>query len=326
MPHEKAFHDALMPVVEEKYNNGLGSCKLFPKEKYVKIVLTYGQKPRVGISNLPLDPSVLDALATEADLNNIGVETSNASSLQEDPSIPPPAVTAASPSAPQEDVSSAPSQQVATPAASTAAASTCDHDQVENAVTIVEKCNYPGCKVTNLELETCENIGESCQRRLHHMCQTDAEMQTWRGKYPGMNIENELKRVPPTPNPYQSTTDRICYRCHEHFDDIASILDPHYGLKPAAVDVGDPCLLLPYCSLLLHHKPTTNHKPYTIQQYPQHRWRILHHDITSLLTALSSLMLISAKSSSRSTSFCVCVACDTCSTRSTLGSRPLVSA
>lgn len=202
--------------------------------KQVPYVLTYGQKPRVGISNLPLDPSVLDALATEADLNNIGVETSNASSLQEDLSIPPPAVTAASPSAPQENVSSAPSQPVAT-----ASASTCDQDQVENVVAIAEKCNYPGCKFTDLELETCENIGESCQRKLHHMCQTDAEMQTWRGKFPSLNIENELKRVPPTPNPYQSTTDRICYRCHEHFDDIASILEPHYGLKPAAVDVGD---------------------------------------------------------------------------------------
>ena len=72
--------------------------------KAVPYRLTYGQKPRVGISNLPLDPSVLDALATEADLNNIGIETSNASFLQEDPSIPPPAGTVASPSAPQEDV------------------------------------------------------------------------------------------------------------------------------------------------------------------------------------------------------------------------------
>jgi len=132
--------------------------------KDVPYRLTYGQKPRVGISNLPLDPSVLDALATEADLNNIGIETSNASFLQEDPSIPPPAGTVASPSAPQEDVSSAPSRQVAT-----AAASTCDHDEVENVETIVEKCNYPGCKVTNHELETCENIGESCQRRLYDL-------------------------------------------------------------------------------------------------------------------------------------------------------------
>jgi hypothetical protein len=71
------------------------------------------------------------------------------------------------------------------------------------------------------------------------MCQTDAEMRTWRGKCPGLNIENELKKVPPTLNPYQSTTDRICYRCHEHSDDIASILDPGYGLKPAAVEVVD---------------------------------------------------------------------------------------
>lgn len=36
--HERAFHEALMPIVQAKYNNGLGSCKLFPKEKYDKIM------------------------------------------------------------------------------------------------------------------------------------------------------------------------------------------------------------------------------------------------------------------------------------------------
>ena len=36
--HEKAFHDAVMPVVEAKYNGGKGSCKLFPKEKYLRIM------------------------------------------------------------------------------------------------------------------------------------------------------------------------------------------------------------------------------------------------------------------------------------------------
>ena len=33
--------------------------------------LTFGQRPRVGISSLPIDASVLDTLSTEADLNNI---------------------------------------------------------------------------------------------------------------------------------------------------------------------------------------------------------------------------------------------------------------
>ena len=37
--------------------------------KSVPYVLTYGHRPRVGISGLPLDSAVLDALATEADLN-----------------------------------------------------------------------------------------------------------------------------------------------------------------------------------------------------------------------------------------------------------------
>lgn len=32
---------------------------------------TYGQQPRVGISNLPLDPVLLDSLATEGDLNRV---------------------------------------------------------------------------------------------------------------------------------------------------------------------------------------------------------------------------------------------------------------
>ncbi len=59
------------------------------------------------------------------------------------------------------------------------------------------------------------------------------------GEVSRSEYENELKKVPPTPNPYQSTTDRICYGYHEHSDDIASILDPGYGLKPAAVEVVD---------------------------------------------------------------------------------------
>ena len=37
--------------------------------KSVPYVLTYGHRPRVGISGLPIDSAVLDALATEADLN-----------------------------------------------------------------------------------------------------------------------------------------------------------------------------------------------------------------------------------------------------------------
>jgi hypothetical protein len=37
--------------------------------KSVPYVRTYGHRPRVGISGLPLDSAVLDALPTEADLN-----------------------------------------------------------------------------------------------------------------------------------------------------------------------------------------------------------------------------------------------------------------
>ena len=33
--------------------------------------MTFGQRPRVGISSLPIAPSVLDTLSTDADLNNI---------------------------------------------------------------------------------------------------------------------------------------------------------------------------------------------------------------------------------------------------------------
>jgi hypothetical protein len=36
--------------------------------------LTYGQHPRVSISNLPLEPSVLDSLSTEADLHAVSLD------------------------------------------------------------------------------------------------------------------------------------------------------------------------------------------------------------------------------------------------------------
>lgn len=39
--------------------------------KNVPFVLVYGQKPRVGISNLPISTDILDTLATEAELNKI---------------------------------------------------------------------------------------------------------------------------------------------------------------------------------------------------------------------------------------------------------------
>ena len=39
--------------------------------KNVPYVLTLGQCPHIGISNLPVDPSILDALHTDAKLNMI---------------------------------------------------------------------------------------------------------------------------------------------------------------------------------------------------------------------------------------------------------------
>ena len=39
--------------------------------KNVPYVLTFGQRPRIGISNLPVDPSILDSLHTEAELNMV---------------------------------------------------------------------------------------------------------------------------------------------------------------------------------------------------------------------------------------------------------------
>ena len=36
--HEKEFYKALLPDFEKQYNGGKGSCKLFPKEKYLRIM------------------------------------------------------------------------------------------------------------------------------------------------------------------------------------------------------------------------------------------------------------------------------------------------
>ena len=45
--------------------------------KNLPFVLVFGQQPKVGISNLPIDPNVLNTLATEADLNDI-IQVENA--------------------------------------------------------------------------------------------------------------------------------------------------------------------------------------------------------------------------------------------------------
>ena len=39
--------------------------------KNVPYVLTFGQCPRIGISNLPVDPCILDSLHTKAELNTV---------------------------------------------------------------------------------------------------------------------------------------------------------------------------------------------------------------------------------------------------------------
>ena len=45
--------------------------------KNLPFVLVFGHQPKVGISNLPIDPNVLNTLATEADLNDI-IQVENA--------------------------------------------------------------------------------------------------------------------------------------------------------------------------------------------------------------------------------------------------------
>jgi hypothetical protein len=55
--------------------------------------VTFGQPTRVGISNLPITSKVLKTLATKADLNKDDEEGSNASSGEEEISIPKEAIS-----------------------------------------------------------------------------------------------------------------------------------------------------------------------------------------------------------------------------------------
>ncbi len=55
--------------------------------------VTFGHPPQVGISNLPITSEVLKTLATKADLNKNDEEGSNASSGEEETSIPKEAIS-----------------------------------------------------------------------------------------------------------------------------------------------------------------------------------------------------------------------------------------
>jgi hypothetical protein len=75
-------------IIQWRYNTHYHeSIKKTPYE------ITFGQPPQVGISNLPITSEVLKTLAAKADLNKDDEEGSNASSGEEETSIPKEAIS-----------------------------------------------------------------------------------------------------------------------------------------------------------------------------------------------------------------------------------------
>ena len=143
--------------------------------KGVPYELTYGQRPRVGISNLPLAQHMIDAIATEAQLNQINALRPNelSSNNGHTADVPP----AASNTHNGVHTNSRSEEGRDAEAVDGANASTLD---------TVDKCHYPDCPHHGdvpVPIHCEKQCGESrCPRKLHHLCQTEREMKAWRKK------------------------------------------------------------------------------------------------------------------------------------------------